>query len=245
MICEMGCIMIAAICDDNRLWLDTAEQILRRYAVAHRVSLQVLLYQTVSDLLAAEDAEPDILFMDIEFRNQPEGIACVKTVNERWPDCQVVYLTDYLHYALDVYQTEHMWYVLKDQFEERLPDIADKLRGQTDARPEKLVVTTVDRKLVNVFCDEISYLERNERVTRIVTKHETLLVRERIPALMERLPQGRFARCHNSYVVALSRVRQIHAGSLTMEDGSVIFISRSYAKRFRERFLEWANAGMV
>ena len=107
------------------------------------------------------------------------------------------------------------------------------------------MVTTTDRKLIRVPCSEISYLERNERVTRIVTAGETLLVRERLPALMERLPQRTFARCHNSYVVYLPGVRQIDTGSLTMEDGSVILISRSYAKRFRERFLAWADTEMV
>ncbi|MBQ9068557.1 MAG: hypothetical protein IJ131_05755 [Eggerthellaceae bacterium] len=51
---------------------------------------------------------PDLVFIDIEFDGKPEGIAAVREINERVPNCQVVYLTNYLQYAVDVYQANHV-----------------------------------------------------------------------------------------------------------------------------------------
>ncbi len=46
--------------------------------------------------------------------------------------------------------------------------------------------------------------------------------------LLEKLPSDIFVRVHRSYVVNLSKVREISGGTLKMEDGRVIPIGDCY-----------------
>lgn len=57
--------------------------------------------------------------MDIELELD-NGIQVAGMLNEKWPDCAIIYVTNYLFYAIDIYQTEHIYFVLKEQFEKGL-----------------------------------------------------------------------------------------------------------------------------
>lgn len=50
----------------------------------------------------------------------------IKKVNREWPVCQVVYVSDGFHHVMDAYETKHIYYILKEKFEEKLPCIMDK-----------------------------------------------------------------------------------------------------------------------
>ena len=234
-----------AICDDDKDDLNASVQILRRFADESAFDIQINLFQDVNACVN-EASRFNVVFMDIEFEEGPLGIDAVARINEIAPYCQVVYLTNYLHYSIDVYQTDHVWYVLKSQLAERLPEIFQKLALIEESRRASVVITTKgDNAVVNVPCTSIRYLERHERITRVVTRDTTYVVREKLPELIARLPEMTFARCQNSYVVNLTRVREIHASDLLLDDGTRILISRSYSKRFRKQYLLWAEAWTV
>lgn len=57
-----------------------------------------------------------IMFMDIEMSDE-NGIDLAMEVNRKWPKCQVVYLTNYWSYAMEVYETRHVYYIVKEKFE--------------------------------------------------------------------------------------------------------------------------------
>ena len=234
-----------AICDDEPSQLHASADAIRRYAGESGSSIELLLFEDVQACVDAA-AGLDVVFMDIEFEEGPFGIEAARRINEIAPRCQVVFLTNYLHYSLDVYQTDHVWYVLKSQLEERLPEIFQKISLIDSVRHASIVITTKDEgKVVKVPCASISYLERRERVTYIFTRGKTYVVREKLADLLEKLPAATFARCHNSYAVNLERVREIHASDLLLDDGTKVLMSRSYSKRFRERYLLWAEAWTV
>ncbi len=243
------------IVDDDKDWLQTAGQILQRFAdqkADRKISLHC--YENADSTLAEltgsktaagikpQTAAPDLAFLDIEFGTSPDGIGLAGQLNERFPACQIVYLTNYLHYALDVYQTDHIWYVLKPQFEERLPEIFSKLAAIRNNRETKLSLTAADGHIVTLRCGDILYLERQTRMTRIVTVNSSYHTRSRIPELAAKLPAGSFARCHNSYIVNLTRVSEIYAKSILLEDGSEILISRGYSRSFRAAWMAWAES---
>lgn len=238
--------MIAvAVCDDDQKDLKASAQIIEEFVSECGLDIQVAEFTDLTACIAAA-SKFDIVFMDIEFEGGPLGIDATGSINKVAPDCQVVYLTNYLHYALDVYQTSHVWYVLKKQLPERLPEIFQKIALIKNARQASIVITTKDGgNVVSVPCASIEYLERRERITRIVTTSGEYVVRDKLADVLDRLPESTFARCHNSYAVNLVRVREIHAADLLLDNGTKVLVSRSYSKRFRERYLLWAESWTV
>ncbi|MBP3893895.1 MAG: response regulator transcription factor [Atopobiaceae bacterium] len=236
----------AVICDDEQAWRSYAERALAAYALKAGVELDVHSHASGAELLAANIAAPDVLFSDIKLGPSRSGIDLVRQVAQVWPSCQVVYVTNYLRYAPDVYSTEHLWFVLKDQFEERLPEVMEKLGRQLDDAGRMLTLETIDRTYLSVPCSQVISLERRGRTTTVfIEDDEPRLVADRLPSLLERLPERLFVRCHGSFAVNLDHVRILTADAITMDDGSRVPVSRRYSRAVRERYLDWADDHIV
>ncbi|MBQ9014801.1 MAG: response regulator transcription factor [Firmicutes bacterium] len=230
------------VCDDERSWLVLAEKMLREFAEDTGREIRVRCFEDPGEFLReTERLAPQICFMDIEFGGEEQGIDLAGIVNERCPSCQVAFLTNYLHYSLEVYRTEHIWYVLKPQFMERLPEIFQKLEYIEDTQRRELLISGLDGSLIKLPCEQILYMERQGRITRIETTSGPYETRMRIPTLEARLSAKSFVRCHNSYIVSLPRIRELRGKSVIMEGGAEILISRGYQSSFRRTYLAWAE----
>lgn len=183
--------------------------------------------------------------MDVEFEGRPEGIDAARRINELAPNCQVVYLTDYIQYSVDVYQTDHVWFIVKSQFERRLPELFEKLARIEDAKRSSIVLTLKDRSVLNVSCQDVICFERNKRVTYITTTDAVYETPEKLSEIIKKLPEASFAYSHNSYVVNLSHIARIYASELVFDNGQVAPISRRYGKHFRNRYFDWAEQWTV
>ena len=68
-----------------------------------------------------EEYRPDIIFMDINLENSSaSGIDLIHKVNFLNPSCQVIYISQYLEYASDVYDTRHTYFMNKERLSELL-----------------------------------------------------------------------------------------------------------------------------
>ena len=75
----------------------------------------------------------------------------------------------------------------------------------------------------------------------------SLLSRESLAALAQRLPQALFLRCHRSFLVNLCHIRCLDTEGLHMADGAVIPLSRANlraAQRTYDRFCQWRDGGI-
>lgn len=229
-----------AICDNDELQLEQAAQTISCYAEKAGVEARLELY-TDLNACVSDAAGFDAVFMDIEFEGGPLGIEAARQINADAPNCQIVYLTNYLHYSLDVYQTDHAWYVLKSQLEQRLPEIFQKLAFVDKMRHALVVLDPIDEEgIVSVPCNDIRYFERQGRITFVAMRGaKSYSVRDKVSDLLEKLPQAWFSRCHNSYAVNLSYIRAVRASELILDDGMRLPVSRSRSKQLRAQYLHW------
>ena len=232
-----------AICDDEASWIDEAVRALEGYARDSDLSLSIETYASGADLLRTTNPAPDLLFCDIELNEEGKsGIDLVAEVSRRWPACQIVYVTNFLRYAPDVYTTNHLWFALKDQFEERLPEIFGKFARLREAKGALLAVTTVNKDLLSIPCEDILYLERRGRTTTIaMCDGSAAEVPDRLPDLLDRLPRRSFARCHGSFAVNLAHVRAVGKDAITLAGGASVPLSRRLARGFRDHYLDWVS----
>ena len=238
--------MRVGICDDDAIWCRKAEKIIYSYAAQTETELEVICF-TTSEKLNSHDGYPlDMLFMDIVLENEEgkNGIDIVTAVNKKWKDCQIVYLTNYLFYATEVYHTEHVFFALKEQFEERIGGIFGKVFHQLAQTREKLVYSVIGGKEVSLAPADILYFERSGRITNIITVYGTYSIWDKLSVLTEGLPTLDFVRCHNSYIVYLPAVREMLPDVFLMNDGREVTISRSYRKIAKAAFMKWAVTQM-
>ena len=236
----------AALCDDDPSWLARGERILRDYAALHGISLELGSYADAESLLRGPSAPPDVLFCDIELSEGVSGIDLVRAVARAWPLCQIVYVTNFLRYAPDVYVTEHLWFVTKERFEECLPEVMDKLARKMDDGARTVCLRTTEGADLRLPCLDVACLERRGRETIVTCADGTThTVRERLPELLERLPRRMFARCHGSFAVNLEHVRLLRSNEVELAGGLVAPVSRRYLRAARTAYLNWVDDHVV
>lgn len=239
------------ICDDDGLWLDKAAGIIRNCTSDRGESdaVSLLCCGDISECLEMVSEDTRLVFMDIELDQRddeqvprdPDGIRAAAEINRIFPHIFIVYLTNYLSYALDVYDTDHIWYVLKEEFEERLPDIFSKLDRLENEKKREIIVNSEDNGVVSVPCADILYIERSGRRTAIKTTAGIYTTKAKIRDVMELLPRDGFARCHNSFIVNMAEIKEIHRTLVRMSDDAEIMISRGFSRSFRIQYMDWAG----
>ena len=160
--------MTIGVCDDDKIWYRKAEGLIEQYAEETGQEVALCYFPDAEALLAYEGAPLEALFMDIEL-NGENGVKAALQVNAKWAHCQIVFLTNYLNYATDVYEAEHVMFVLKEQFAERLGSVFAKIAHEREQHRKQLCFVCVGKQTVYLAPDEIYYFERRGRKTIIET----------------------------------------------------------------------------
>lgn len=235
--------LIIGVCDDEPKVLDHISLEMKRYAEKESLEYTLLpLFSPQELLLYCESGnpKPDLIIMDIEM---PEisGIKLSQKVNLLCPDCQIAYHTNYLEYAVDVYETKHCYYILKNQLRERLPQLLDKVVNNRGIKRHQIVLEQQGQKAV-VVLSQIVYVERTGKFSIVHMEDGSIIKTSlKLQELLVAINVPGFIRCHNSFVISLSWVQLFKRQEFIMRNGAQIPISRNYADNVKENFARWSG----
>lgn len=225
-----------AICDDEALHRERTALMVRR-ALSPRQG-EIDCFDGGEALLRAMDAgdyAPEIAVLDIQMEGM-DGIALAKRLNELAPDCRVIFLTSYLSFAPDVYETRHAYFVLKEQLAERIgPALEKALLTLPEDEPCLRVKNGGAVKLIPAR--QVRYLERRLHTTRIAGDGEEELTHMTPRELLAPLPEGSFLRCHQSFWLNRAAIAALEKNEFVLKDGQRFPISRTYRVAARAAFL--------
>ena len=174
------------LCDDNEVFLSETEKMI---TAEYKGILNVTISKTIAEALAEiSEINMDIAVLDIEM-DKESAIDRAKILNEKFPDCRIIYLTNHISYASDVYSTDHTYFVLKDDMDKNLPRAIEKAVNEKEAQKNDFItVSSKDRKRVLKICD-ILYCERTGRTTTVFLKDESFVSLENLDKLYDMLSE--------------------------------------------------------
>jgi len=168
----------------------------------------------------------DLIFLDL---NLPmiSGFDFLKTlVNAP----QVIVTTAYEEFALEGFNLNVVDYLLKPfsfaRFLKAINKIVDapsnslipKNRLQNDEQLPSSIFLKTDKKFVQVFFDDILFLEASRNYTKLFLKNEVLSIRKKISELIDLIPNDDFIKVHKSFVVAKQHIKNIEGNSISIND---------------------------
>lgn len=178
----------------------------------------------------------DILFLDI---NMPDisGLTFAKSIIHQ---NKIIFTTAYREYALDGFNLQAIDYLLKPIAFDRFLQAINKFfqthipNNSTIENKEHLsplindfIFVRADRKMLKVNFKDILYIESLSDYIKIYTHQNTIITRETITNIEQKLPSKNFIRTHRSFIIAIN-----HIDSFTNEYIEIakktIPISRSY-----------------
>ena len=235
--------MRIALVDDDPIWLGQASDMLHNYARKKDIPLELAVYNNGRDLLAVTDKVYDVVFLDIEIGRE-NGIDLAAKINEIREDCQIIFCTNYLHYAMDVYEARHTYFLVKEYVEQFLEKVMDRITLEINEKRQEVFYHVIHGGMTHFPVKEICYFERKTRYTMLVTVKGTFHIREKIVDIIPDLPEGEFTRCHSSFLIKLSYIEKKDGSSYQLIGGEKIPISRKYLGSTKREYLSWCEKQM-
>ena len=183
----------------------------------------------------------DMLLADIDLgEGQENGIQLARFVKRRNPGCQIIFISSFLNYATDVYCADHVWFLLKDQLEQRLPMALSKAMENLDPSGISHLVFKRGRERISINTSSIICIESHQRKVLIYCSDRIEEAYASISELSKQLPGDNFVRCHNSYIVNLAMVEKYGAKELILSGSICIPVSRQYRDAIKEAFMDYS-----
>ncbi|WP_046167053.1 LytR/AlgR family response regulator transcription factor [Chromobacterium vaccinii] len=228
------------------------------YLIQEHSSIEIAA--SVEDGLEAfkflQERDVDVVFLDINIPSI-DGLLLAKNLHKTARPPRIVFVTAYKEFAVDAFEVEAFDYILKPYNEARIIGLLRKLEALESAPPPTASVSAAPHatesaslsRTVNLAkgdsiivtpCEEIYYVEADEKVTLVYTARDRYVMAMSISEFVSRLPADSFFRCHRSFCVNIHKIREIAPWQnstyiIKLYDlKAEIPVSRSNIKAFRQ-----------
>ncbi len=189
----------------------------------------------------------DVIFLDINIPSL-DGMLLAQNINQFAHKPLIVFITAWKEHAVEAFELDAFDYILKPYHEARIITMLNKLEASVShaqAQPAsaptapQTVNLVKDERIIVTDINDIYYVEAHEKLTFVYTRREAYVMSMTIGEFCSRLPEQAFFRCHRSYCVNLSKIREIepwfnNTYLLKLRDLTAqVPVSRSKTKAFR------------
>lgn len=232
--------LIVGICDDNKIYLDKLYHMVQDIiSDIHDIEIQTILPETLISDIQNEDFFYDILITDIDLGGY-NGIELAKEINTFRPSSIIIFISNFLNYATDVYDVNHIYFVLKAEADTRLPRAIDKALSVYHKQQNAFLNISYQNKDYRLALSEIFYIEAMGRYLYIHTEKETYKCIKTLKDISGDLSRN-FSKCHKSFIINLDYIFQITRSFCVLKTKAEIPISATHYKPFMSDYRHYAS----
>jgi DNA-binding LytR/AlgR family response regulator len=170
----------------------------------------------------------DLVFLDIQMP-QLLGTDLLRTLNN---PPKVIFTTAYRKFALEGFELNAVDYLMKPiSFERFLKAVNKVMDTRIAVQPQTIsdpyIYFRSDRKMHKVQVDDIVFIESLKDYIKVVTTGKTIITKQSISSIEERLPKSSFIRIHRSFIVSLHKI-QSYTPELIAIGNAELPVSRMY-----------------
>lgn len=236
--------MKAIIVEDEFLAREELKYFIKNYS---SIEIAAEFEDGIEVLKFIQENEVDAIFLDINIPSL-DGVLLAKSISKFSKKPYIVFITAYKEHAAEAFEIEAFDYILKPYSETRIKSMLKKLEMNYNKQKDESHTNVISNKInlwkndkiIVVAMDDIYYCLAKERVTYVFTKTEEYSVNISISDFYNSLPKDKFFRCHRSYIVNITKIREIipwfnNTYNLRLQDIDYeIPVSRSNLKEFKQ-----------
>ena len=212
------------IIDDEHI----AHDIIKNYCdMLPNMKLMKHCYDAIEALDYLRTNSIDLIFLDL---NMPKlkGFDFLKTLPNK---PKVIVTTAYKEYALKGYELEITDYLLKPFSFERFLKAVNKAihikeNNPITAQPDQNTLSehiflSSNKKHFQVKISDILYIEAAGNYSKVVLKNDSILVRDKISSLLEKISTEKFIQVHKSFIVAIEHINSLEGNRILIGNNTI------------------------
>jgi len=233
--------MRVAICDDEKIFLEQMESLLKQIEGISCVDK----YDDIDKLHENLKKESyDMIFMDIAWKGKEDtGVQFAAFINDKYPNIQIVFVTafnDKFAESIFFEKVNLCGYLVKPIKMSNLRFLVEKARKNIMHNQEEKILIKQKGNARSVFLSDIIYLESQGHQLYIHTKIEKILLYKKLDEYEEQMSIA-FVRIHKSYLVNMNCIKRIERTQLTLNNGMVLPISKNRAVATKNRYFRFVS----
>lgn len=229
---KIKCIII----EDEKLAAEKLANFIEKISVLELVSV---FKDGISAINYLKSNTIELVFLDIEMKDF-NGIQFLKALQVK---PAVIITSAYEKYAMVGYEFSVVDYLLKPYTLERFLQSVDKAINLEDLKEKaknyeliasqnnEYIFIKTENRIEKVVLDEILLIEGMRDYLRIHTISKKLMTLQSFNGILEHLPEKKFKRVHNSFVIALNKIESIERNRIKIGE-TLIPISDKYKDSF-------------
>lgn len=223
------------ICDDEPEMLAELENRINKYFLGKKSDFTLFRFQSGSHVLAA-GAPFDIVFLDIRMAGI-SGMDTAKELRLKDKSCHIVFVTALKEYVLDAFDVNADNYLIKPIEETRFASTMDRILEQIGQDAEAVLSYSYNGNYYRIQFRDIRYCEVLDHTVYLYTGKGNQRYNHKIEQL-EQVLDGRFFRCHRSYLINLERVTCCRQGIAQLDGGEQIPVAKRRQSAFLQALLQ-------
>lgn len=235
-----GCrILRFAIVDDDIFFADNLKRNIMLLCEKNQFDVKIKCFNE-ANLILEEDqfVKYDIIFLDIEMP-QINGIDIADRINRLRGENlipYIVFVTSKEHLVFDALKKLPYSFIRKSQISDIEPCLSS-LCKRLSISPTYSIKD--GRGIRAIEIKSIIRVDKQRNYTIFHTKNEIYAERSCIDDKYKDLAQYHFLRPHIGALVNIIHIKECKKDDIIMSDGSIISVSRSYKKTFKEELHKW------
>lgn len=198
-------------------------------------------YEKAKDFLAAfETVRYQILISDVDMPEM-NGIEMGKKARDCDPNIYIIFLTAYVEYAIESYRMEAYQYILKEDVEERLPEIIKRLIGIVRNHSVKYCYIGSDTHRIKMCQDDIIHIRKTKgtKYVSFCTTEGEIRERTSIEKVLEKLGREEFIVVERGSVVNLRHIMKVRDNVIYLSNGDAVEASHARIKKVKENIRKY------
>lgn len=216
--------MRIAICDDSAIDSNMLLEKCKNIKLSCETDIDVFSDSRI--LLKSHNKKPyEIILLDVEMPDV-DGIELGKRVKQATPETVIIYVSSFPQYAVDSYDCEAFYYLLKPPTEEKLKSVIEKAIKLIKRRKEKIVV--YQRSIpISILLSDVFYIEyvKKHIVFHFENDEDNIEIVGNLSDTYELCKDHGFYQIHQGYIVNLSKVSKIKGKNVCLKNGKIVEIS--------------------
>ena len=226
------------IVEDELSQAELLKKYINKYGNATKQPFNITHLSDGIDLVDDYKGQFDIILLDIQMKHL-DGMAAAEKIRKVDSDVIIIFITSTVQYAVQGYAVDALGYVLKPVPYTQFEQLFDKAITRVNAKKQHVYVkVSVDDKQIKLDCDTISYIESQRNNVIIHTDERDYITAGPLKKFDEMLMEHGFSKCHNAYIVNLSRVEAVQKEEVILTNGVTLPISRARKKEFMAALTE-------
>ena len=239
--------MKIGICDDEKSMIQKVRKVVEATGMFDEkfdiveYDPEGLLFDISENYFDCQILITDIYFDNCKWEGKPlDGVEMAEILNKHYPFCKIIFLSQYSGFTEKVYETDHIYFILKKNIDKFLPNALKKalITYKQDSKDAVLEFFSQGKKTWIKIRDIIS-VEKYERNIKIITTGESYISIKTLKQFLEDVADEPIVRCNSSALINLRYIKKLSGGSLTLSNDSQYEISDTYSDLVKRGYLRW------